>query len=240
MPLPGPPPEPFFEAQQIEWKVEAPASRRTDGEKILIAANEVGEQHEVKMTGRNYKFTLPKGWVMYDDSYKPTADTGPLPGKIEVQFVAPERPNAASIIFSYQGRPIRGESGSIFLETLKDPKMAQGVPPKQIDRLTSILGSYIGENQYVRNHTPGTLPRFKITACKTITVANNVPALSVAGEWRNDPAPGSKPDDYMQVIYLNADGNGMEVNKIELSASEREGLDNHAPIFEQVLKNLRW
>ena len=246
MPFPEPPPRPIVKIQAPSMQKplrqeKAPASKNTHETNVLTTANQIDKQHEVVMTGRHYRFSLPQDWELHDNSYTATREAGPRPGTKEVQFAAPHDA-AVSITFVYRGQSIDEEAGQTFVQTLKHLK-PHGQPvtltSAQIKHLDDVFGVFVNQNQISAGEPKDICFPFHMTSCKIITVANNVAALSVSGEYRNKPIQ-EKPDSYWQEVYLNGGDNGTEVHQIRLTALTKESFDSHKPIFDHLLNNLRW
>jgi hypothetical protein len=235
MPVPDVPPN----QPRIEFRVPRDAQHNQREVTSLIASNPVSRQYEVEINRRHYKFMIPGDWAKYDDSYKASMNSDEMPGKIDVQFVAPAKDGTA-IEFSFRGRSVRGEDAALFHKLLQnhtDPAKSENLEPAQIKNLAFFFDTFVGNNQYWNEHS---LHTFKMTSCKTISLNNNTPALSVEGEYTNEPGVKKTPDAFWHLLYLDGSGDGLNVHEILFEAPTKAAFEKAKPAFDQVFKTLTW
>jgi hypothetical protein len=241
MPIPEPPPNAPPESPRIQHIAKHPAGEKRREVQVLIASNEIGEQHEVAINRRHYKFRLTKGWTVYDASHQPQMAGGGAPGKIEVQFISPDK-DGTSMFFSYRGRPMGEEQSALFkhlMEKHTDVKHSEDLAPEQIQKLSPVFGTVLDFNQYAQGDKDAKTP-FRVTACRVVSINDNTPALALTGEQRNHPEKGGKPDTYWYALYLDGAGDYINVHQIALVSATRETFDKDRPLFDQMIKSLSW
>jgi hypothetical protein len=237
MPIPDLPPN----QPRIEIRVPRDARHSKREVTNLIASNPVSSQHEVEINRRHYKFMIPSNWAKYDDSYTANMSGDELPGKINVQFVAPAK-DGTIISFSFRGRSVRQEDATLFHSLLQShiaQAKSEELQQAQIKKLAFFFAPVVGDNQYY-NESGHKFHRFKMTSCKTVSLNNNAPALSVEGEFTNNPGDKTAPDAYWHVLYLDGSGDGLNVHEIQFQAPTKEAFEKAKPAFDQVLKTLTW
>jgi hypothetical protein len=193
-------------------------------------ANRVrGQQYQMEIHDRQYRFVIPSDWTAYDHTHKGLE--GELPGRICMQFISPAK---NSTLINIEFNCFLGQEEAEFFHKLlqnhTDPTKSE-LEPVQIEKLGELFGKCIGDNQYRPQRWPH---RFKMTSCKVISI-NNTPVLSVEGEYAESPR-----STFVHVLYLDASGDGLKVDGILFQAPSIEAFDEAKPAFDQVLKTLTW
>ena len=171
---------------------------------------------------------------MYDYTYKGLG-SATLPGDIRVQFVSPTK-NGITIEFAFRGSAGEEEAALFhkLLHNHTDPAKSEDLEPAQINKLAHLLGNCVGDNQY---NTPHRIPNhFIMTSVKIISLNNNIPVLSVEGEYKDEITPGA----FLHLLYLEGSGDVLNIDMISLGAPTKEAFVEAKPIFDQVLKTLTW
>jgi hypothetical protein len=242
MPIPDEARPPANSETSIVRRAEAPAKPIHREVQILVASLNA-EKREITMNLRHYQCMVPKDWIMYDDSYKASGATGELPGRVDVQFVAPAK-DGTVIMFTYRGRSISKESAALFHKLLQghgDTNKSEPLTKTQIQKLTSVFDSSVGCNQYAAELDPGFgPPQFKMTSAQLVSINHNAAAVAVAGEWRNDPEKQTHPQKYWYKLYLDGTGDGENVHEILYTSDSKESFEKNKPVFDQVLRSLSW
>ncbi len=186
---------------------------------------------------------VPREWTVHDNSYMPDDYTDTLPGGVEVQFIAPSKDGTA-IVFTYRGRSVGNDDAALFHQVCQAHTEASKSGPltkEQIQQLTGIFGTYIGNNQYAAELGQSIMPpQFKMTSAEVVSINGTTPALAIKGEWRNDPKTTPQAEKYWYKVYLDGTGDGKNVHEILYTSDTLASFDKNKPVFDQLLDTLSW
>ncbi len=202
------------------------------GDRTFIAsARTKGEMTDF---GQIKEITLPEGWV------EAPAEKGL--STVTLRMFHPEGKNDISINLYYRGQPLDEDSARTFhnlLSARAGSHAPEKLSPLEIRSLDRAMGyTTVGDNQYTNSARRGdrNYPVFNLATAEVLPV-NGRTTLKVTGTFQDQN--GMPLNEYCG-YFIDADGQGKNVDEIFYQAKTRGKYMLHVKDFENTLKSIQW